>query len=249
MYLHCAMPIQSKTIKNRTHFLYSTEEFKQTYPEYGKITQWRSGKEGEWVLTDDDHVVQILKKGKIKGGAGYIRCITGSFTTTGIKKMYGTIPENIYTFSGTNEYRKFQQRTESTSRENLFARYVASGKDVVEAYLDVYNTTNVDYAKHRAGKLLKTERVLKMITEETKKVLEEEGVTASYIIQKFKQVADIGDRDSDVLRSLECLSKISGLYDTQDTKKQELTVWGGFSPEQLKQVSDEKLIAHGEKDG
>ena len=239
---------QSKTIKNRTHYLYSTEEFNQTYPQYGKILHWRSGKEREWVLTDDDYVVQILKKGKIKGGQQYIRCITGSYVTSGVKKMYGTISENIYTFSGTNEYRKFKNKTDSTSREHLFARYVSSGKDVVESYLDAYNTTNVDYAKQRAGKLLKTERVLKMITEETKKVLEEEGVSASYIIQKFKQVADIGDRDSDVLRSLECLAKISGLYDTQDTKKQELTVWGGFSPEQLKQVDSEQLIAHGEKE-
>lgn len=243
------MGFQSKTIKNRTHILYSTEEFKQTYPEYGKIKHWRAGNEGDWVLTDDDHVVQILKKGKIKGGQRYIRCICGSFVTSGVKKMYGTIAENIYTFSGTNEYRKFIKRNNTTSRENLFARYVSSGKDVVDSYLTAYNTDNVEYAKQRSSKLLKTDRILKMISEETKKVLEEEGVSSSYIIQKFKQVADIGDRDSDVLRSLECLAKISGLYDTQDTKKQELTIWGGFSPEQLKQADSEKLIAHGEKDG
>jgi len=242
------MVVKSKTIKNRTHFLYSTEDFKKQYPSCGQLKNWRSGNEKEWVLTDDNHAVQILKKGKIKGGQQYIRTICGSYVTSGIKRMVGQVAENIYTFSGTNEYRKFIRKKETTGKEVLFARYVASGKDVVKSYLDVYKTDNVDYAKQRSGKLLKTDRIQRMISEETKKILEEEGVSPNYIISRFKQVCDIAERDSDVLRSLESLAKISGLFVVQEDKKQELTVWSGFSPEQLKEVKNEKLIAHGEKD-
>lgn len=242
------MSVLSKTIKNRTHFLYSTEEFSRKHPSYGQLKHWRSGNEDDWVLTDDDHVVQILKRGKIKGGQQYIRTICGSYVTSGIKRMIGRIAENIYTFSGTNEYRNFIRKKETTGKEVLFARYVAAGKDVVKSYLDVYKTNNVDYAKQRSGKLLKTDRIQNMITEETKKILEDEGVSPNYIISRFKQVCDIAERDSDVLRSLESLAKISGLFAVQDEKKQELTVWSGFTPEQLNEVKNEKLIAHGEKD-
>ena len=72
-------------------------------------------------------------------------------------------------------------------------------------------------------------------------------MSANWIVEKFKQVADLADRDTDVLRSLESLAKMSGLFDT-GSEKQQLTVWGGFSPEQLDSVKDEQLLAHGESE-
>ena len=59
----------------------------------------------------------------------------------------------------------------------------------------------------------------------------------------------MSERDSDKLRSLESLSKISGLFDT-DTKQEQLTVWAGFSEEQMEALKDgnkAKLVAHKEK--
>ena len=238
-----------KIIKGITHCLYTTEEFKDVYPEYNNITNWRSGKEGEWVLTDDNHVVQILKRGQIKGGQYYVRTVCGSYVTSASKKMSGHIAENIYTFSGTNEYRKFMSKKGATSREVLFARYVASGKDVIESYTQAFKTDNPEYAKQRSGKLLKTERVQTMIKEEVAKVLEDEGVTPNYIVQRFKQICDLAERDTDVLRSLESLAKISGMFAVEQDKNQQLTVWGGFSPEQLKSVEGEQVLLHGEVEG
>ena len=40
---------------------------------------------------------------------------------------------------------------------------------------------------------------------------------------------------------------MSGMFDT-GAEKQQLTVWGGFSPEQLDSVKDEQLVAHGESE-
>ena len=91
-----------------------------------------------------------------------------------------------------------------------------------------------------------------MVKEEIREILDEEGVTPQYLIRGYKQVADIGEKDSDVLRSLDSLSKISGMFDTQDKKTEELTVWAGFSPEQMESIKDgekTKLIAHAEKEG
>ena len=87
-----------------------------------------------------------------------------------------------------------------------------------------------------------------MVIEEIAKVLDEEGISHNYLIKRFKQVADSAEREGDVLRSLESLAKIAGLFDSQETEKQQLTVWQGFSPEQLKAVEDKKPVLIGEKD-
>ena len=88
-----------------------------------------------------------------------------------------------------------------------------------------------------------------MVKEEIKKVLQDEGITPDWILAKYKDIAEVADKDSDKLRSLESLSKISGLFDTE-TKQEQLTVWSGFSDEQMEALKDgnkAELIAHKEK--
>jgi|TARA_R110002051_G_scaffold88750_2_gene156458 hypothetical protein len=241
-----------KTIKGKNHYLYSTiEEFKTQHPnlEPGCIQKkWRFGNTGDWVLTDDDYVVQVLKAGYIKRPNGqkvkYIRTVCGSFLVKGKKEMCGLVAENIYTFSGTNEYKRFLSKNDTTSKEILFAQYVAKGVSPVDAYLKIYGTKNEKYAQQQSGRLLKTERMQKMIREEIQLVLNEESVSLNYIVRRFKQVADGGKRDGDVLRSLESLAKISGLYEQEQSNHQELTVWGGFSAEQLAGVKNEQVLLH-----
>ena len=89
-----------------------------------------------------------------------------------------------------------------------------------------------------------------MVKEEIKKILEEEGVTAEWIIGKYRDIADLSDRDTDRLRSLESLSKIAGLFDA-DTKQEQLTVFQGFTPQQLDALQNGKetnVLAHAEKE-
>ena len=132
--------------------------------------------------------------------------------------------------------------------EMMFVRNMASGKDAVNSYLDSYQTNNPQYAAKKSAQLLKTERVQTMIKEEIKKILEEEGVTASYIIERMKTIADLAEQDNVKLRSLESLAKIAGLFDNEK-KQEQLTVWAGFTPEQLESLKadENKLIAHKEK--
>ena len=87
--------------------------------------------------------------------------------------------------------------------------------------------------------------------EEIKAILEEEEVTPSYIIGRYKDIADLAEKDGDKLRSHDSLAKISGLFDT-DKKSEQLTVWAGFTPEQLEKIKDgqeeAKLIGHTESE-
>ena len=88
------------------------------------------------------------------------------------------------------------------------------------------------------------------VKEEIKKILADEGISPEWIVGKYKDIAELSDRDTDKLRSLEALAKMSGLFDTEK-KQEQLTVFQGFTPEQMEALSgkgETKLIAHKEKD-
>ena len=163
------------------------------------------------------------------------------------------IAKNIYAFSKNYDaiYDR-QTNRKLKSREFLFARYVAAGENTIKAYKKAYpKAKDEKYIKEKTSTLLNKKEIQTMVKEEIKKILQEEGVTPEWIIGLYKDIASISDRDSDRLRSLEALSKISGLFET-DTKQEQLTVWAGFSDEQmeaLKGGQKAKLLAHKEKEG
>ena len=242
-----------KEIKGKFHYLFDNlKEFKAKCPDIVPERNWREGKEGEWVFTDDMNICQILKIYYLKDMSGekrqkVVRTICGSFVCARKNtKMLGSegVAENIYRFSGKN-------RNNKLPNERIFARYVAAGIGVTQAYSMTYpKAESENYIKTAAQKLMKQESVQNMVTEEIKAILEEEGVTPEYIIGRYKDIADIGERDGDRLRSLDSLAKIAGLFDTEK-KSEQLTVWAGFTPEQLEKIKDEqesKLIGHTESE-
>ena len=248
-----------KEIKNTKHYLYDTkEEFAISYPDVPIRHNWRHGAEGEWVFTDDGFVCQILRKSKIKQNEKSIACIRtvcGTFLAKDRnKEMLGEngIAENIYSFSGTNVSQQDFNERGRNSRELLFAKYVASGLGAVESYRKAYpDARSSKYIKDRTDKLLKTETIRKMIDKQIEEILNEEGVTPNWLIERYKTIADLAESDTAKLRSLDSLSKIAGLFDLGEKKSEQVTIWAGFSPEQLEEVKKHgkpELIAHAEKD-
>jgi hypothetical protein len=176
----------------------------------------------------------------IIGNKDCVRTVCGTFDINNKHKMLGDkgIAENIYSFSG-KRVDRFSDR--KTKGQFLFAQYVAQGFDVIDAYKRAYPRAKNELGIHRqVNKLLKVEHVQKMIRDEIQNCLNEEGVTAEWIIGRYKTIADLAERDSDKLRSLESLTKIAGLFDTNDTKTEQLTVFAGFTPEQLEEVKNGK---------
>ena len=242
-----------KKIKGREHRLYDNmAEFMAFNESLAVSGDWRHGDEGDWVYTDDLYVCQILRVFHVTVPSSgkqqkCIRTVCGSFVCKRKNtKMLGEegVAENIYRFSGKN-------RNNKLPNERIFARYVAAGIGVTQAYSMTYpKAESENYIKTAAQKLMKQESVQNMVTEEIKAILEEEGVTPEYIIGRYKDIADIGERDGDRLRSLDSLAKIAGLFDTEK-KSEQLTVWAGFTPEQLEKIKDEqesKLIGHTESE-
>ena len=250
-----------KEIKVIANKLYNdSNEFIIFEPNQKIVGNWRHGDVDDWVTTDDGYVCQVLARSAIKHPAykklrTLIRTVCGSFIveqkTHRMMGEYG-IAENIYAFSGNyNTIYDRQNNRKLKSREFLFARYVASGVDTLDAYRKAYpRAKNADYIREKTSTLLNKEGIRTMVKEEIKKILAEEGVSPEWIVEKYKTIADISDRDSDRLRSLEALAKMAGLFDT-NTEKEQLTVFAGFTPEQMEAISggkETKLVAHKEKE-
>ena len=253
-----------KEIKNTKHYLYdSKEEFAITYPNAPVRHNWRHGQEGEWVFTDDGFVCQILRKGDLKSAAGklrtYVRTVCGTFLTNRLnREMLGDdgIPENIYSMSGTNKGQKSFNERGRNSKELLFARYIADSivkqkpVSTVDAYKMVYpDAKSEEYIKRKADNLFKTETTQTMISKEKRILLDEKGVADGWIIERYKTIADLADNDTHKLKALDSLAKMSGLFENEEKKSEELTIWAGFSPEQLEEVKkhgNPEIIAHAE---
>jgi hypothetical protein len=248
-----------KTIKDKNHYIYdSIDEFHIHNPDIPVRHYWRDGCEGEWVFTDDDFVCQILRKNTVKSGNNdqdCVRTVCGTFVCSYMdRRMLGEngIAENIYSFSGNFDSAGSYVKNDLSSHEKIFARYIANGTGIVEAFKKVYPDASSDrYIREKSTRLIKKESVQKMIKQEIQEILNEEGVTHKWLIERYKTVADLAENDNAKLRSLDSLAKISGLFDQDEKKSEQITVWAGFSPEVLKEAEKHgkpKLIAHAERE-
>ena len=253
--------MEFKKIKGKEHRLYDNmAEFMAFNESLAVSGDWRHGDEGDWVYTDDLYVCQILRVFHVTVPSSgkkqkCIRTVCGSFVVAQKNlKMLGEhgVAENIYTFSGNYDARNEVREKKVSSKKFLFAQYVAAGMDSSQAYSILYpKAQDEQYIKTAANKLLQQKKVQQMVKEEIKEILNAEGVSPEYIIRLYKDIADISERDSDRLRSLDALAKMSGLFET-DKKQEQLTVWAGFSPEQLEAIksdkTEQKVLAHAERE-
>ena len=121
---------------------------------------------------------------------------------------------------------------------------------MVEAYLKAYRTNNRNYAKTHAKLLLKQERIIRMISKENSESLKKIGIDSDYLFEKTRDIIEnFEGKDSDKLRAIELLMKIRDMFPKEE-KREALTVFQGFSPEQLdklKKADKIEPIAHAER--
>ena len=224
-----------KTIKGVDYHLFDNEkEFRKEYPKEKINTNWRTAEEGEWTISDDGKILTVLKKITVNKGSENkkegIRTLLGTFFTNSKTPMSGEPKKDIYRFGNLN--RKF-----TTNKEKYFAKLVAQGVDVTNAYLHSFETNSEEYAHKQSRVLLKQKRIKTLVNKEVEQILDELGISKTYLLEQARDIVDKKDaKDSDKLRALETLMKISGLLSTE--KKTEslalIQEFKGFSRDKLK---------------
>ena len=243
--------MHSKLVKRQLEYLYDNKDEFYDNEDAELVDDWRESSTGDWILTDDGQVCKILYRGTFNNGNDYVRTILGSYPVRDLIQITGKLADDIYRFTKSKKRRNIRiNEKKPNSREIVFAKYVANGMPPEQAYLRLYETNDTRYSKTASTALLKTTRVKKLITEETKKMLGEVGIDEEYLLSRTKDIIDNYDaRDSDKLRALEMMMKIAGMF-PNDKKTESLTVFQGFTKEQLNQLNrtDVKAIGHAEKD-
>ena len=245
----------TRTIKGVKHYAYeSEEEFRKAHPDTPLITDWKQAEEGDWCISDDGKIVQILKKGcfvdKKKRDNDYIRTVIGMFNHRGSSPFVGTIKDEIYRFTKKTGY---QVKTGGylTDAKKSFAKYVAHGMDPVEAYQKAFpKTTSLDHAERRSTLLLKNKTVRQAVDKEIENLMSEVGITKRYLLETTKDVIDkIDVRDNDKLRAIETLMKISGLLSTEKKVDSVALIqeFSGFSREKL-QAFEQGILPEKQKE-
>ena len=240
-----------KTISGVDYHLYEDEqEFRKHHKKEELQDDWRKAQEGEWAVSDDGQVFSVLRRAvmysnQYKQDTDYIRTLLGTvFVVDGVK-LSGEPAEDIYTFT------KYKASKYISAREKLFAKMVAMGRDATDAYLTVYKTKNRRYAINRSRVLLRQKRIRTLINKEVEELMDDLGITKTYLLENAKLVVDKSDaRDGDRLRALETLMKISGLL-TTDKKSESIALiqeFTGFTKDKLK-AFESGLIESGSENG
>tara|TARA_Y100000593_G_C4296828_1_gene331117 strand:- start:385 stop:1122 length:738 start_codon:yes stop_codon:yes gene_type:complete len=226
-------------VSNIYHKVY--EERSELPEDLVVVHNWREAKIGDWVEADDNCIIQILRKGKMKTPRGkkkfreYVGTCAGTFICSPKVKMDTSKRENIWTISGKDTERVILERKDLTKCEVLFVQYMAGGLKPRDAYLSAFDTDNPLYAKEQSTKLVKTERIQKAMKEELKPVLEKLGVDEEYVLERLKAVVEGTEKDDTRLKALFKLSDIMDLEDKTQTKVTQLTgaVFKGFTEDLL----------------
>jgi len=255
--------MENRRIKNIKHFVYDDlEEFKKDHPNTVVHPDWRKADENNWVYSDDDRIVQLLKVKKMvshhsdtknyKYADGWVRTVVGSFINKKSTKMdtdFSSHP-NRYTFSKTikNTSERVHKRTKITNKEKDFATNVVVGMGALDAYKNAFKEESNQKARKKATILLKQERVMEEIQKSVLDVAKGLGIDHEYILGKLKHLADYSEDDNIILQSAKELGKIVGTSNNNIKQKEVglMGVFQGFSQEQLEGASRDQKQIEGE---
>ncbi len=256
----------TRTVRGVDYHVYENKKaFRKDYPKIKLLKDWRDGHAGDWVITDDGQVTQIVLRNtmyntgrKIKNEV--VKTLLGMAWVRPDGKLHGKPASSISSFTKRDAKEARKKRNIPTHQEYIFAEYISAGVSPVQSYLTAFATDNTLYADRASRMLLSTKRVQHLVRKEIEEKAHALGISHSWILEQFKDIIQKrGVRDSDKLRALETLAKATGVLDTtkatetvallhqvRDFTREELDSWKEVSPD-MEKLSDGKEKKQNEK--
>jgi hypothetical protein len=228
------------------------EEASELPDDVKPLDNWRFGQVGDWVIADDNCIIQILRRGEMiqrNKTREYIGTCTGTFPIGPQVILDTSKRANIYSFGGNKSPENILlNRTVMNKHENLFVQYILAGIPPEDAYMKAYPTNNRGYAREKSAQLVKTERIKTAMKEELKPILEEMGVNEEYILKGIKSEAELAEKADTRLKALFKLSDIMDLEDKNQTKVTQISgaVFKGFTDGMIEDAERPNNLLKGE---
>lgn len=219
-------------VKGIVHKVYEVDELPShiTY-----VDDWRNSNVGDWVLSDDDCVIQVLRRDSM-GSKITIGTCTGTFIADNHTKMDTEKNKNIYSVGGKDWYTKLKERKSLTAKEKIFVDLVKKpmfdGLEPYEAYMEAFQCSK-DNAKRMSAILLKQKRVIKGMNEKNRDVYKKLSMDREYLIQAAKDMYENSKNDSDKITSLKMLWSGYDIVPKSKTTTQVAGFFQGHTPQQL----------------
>lgn len=169
------------------------------------VDDWRESEEGDWILSDDGWVVQVLKTGRLRRGTKWVRTPHGTYLVTG--ELTTAERASRFTFTGRKPGNEFRM----SKRIKAWAASVVMGQDALRAYLNIFQSKNTEWAERRVVFLLKQPEVVDFMKHELKPILEKLGIDQELVIQGYLDLFREGDSDNVRLKSLNELALLTGV--------------------------------------
>lgn len=209
---------KQKNGEEASHWVYTPQEAEEKGIQYKEA--WRDGEEGDWVLTDDGYVVQILKRGRLNRSSDYYRTCIGVFPGNPKAVMDTVERECRWTLNGKSP-EGAQKRT--TPMVKQFAEYMASG--VIGGKVDpaaIYKSLNPKAsdrtAREKSQWLMRRKDVREIISREIAGILEKMGCSKEWLIEQLMEVAVDVDNAGARLGALRELASYHGLHEKKSTE-------------------------------
>lgn len=176
---------------------------------------WRDGLLNDWVKTDDEHVLQIIRYNKDNKQRPMLGTANTTMATAGKRKLTSEDKECRYSLTG--KKRKNQLPNKMNTRLEHFCILVAGGISPEEAYIMIYYEPNTGktapntYTQTRARKLMGLPLVQHEIKNKLGEMMEEEGLSIRWILQQYKGVILHGDKDAAKVAALNKLAQFQGM--------------------------------------
>lgn len=181
-----------------THKIYTEEEAKEQGIDY---VYWKEAEVGDWAITDDGYVMECEKIYETDGKSNQIvltggRQWNGDSTEIIFEKNHEM---GLYTQNNPKHWSELEARRKTTQNamKVLAASLVTTGKPDYETAAHVYRQDE-EIPVATLKRLLKQERIQKVLRDELQKIYEDEDFNERTVVQELKQLRDEAKEKKDL---------------------------------------------------
>ena len=186
------------------------------------VSDWRQAKKGDWVMTSNDFVIQIISRRKkhpkthkkpfylLKSGFGehptYKKHIFATKQVNYAENQYKG-KELVKNVAATTLQKSFADKISMEFKPDNNGQF--SSEDIVNCYMSTYMDNNPTQALRRGTNLLKRKYIKERISMNLRDKLIEQGLSDEFVVEKYREILD--GKDTPHNTKLNALNKVSEL--------------------------------------